>query len=231
MKKFNSRKLVKDIIEWDVDTWKKTLFFWNTFLKGIKKARVLEIGCMNGGLSLFFGLKKYEIVCSDLGGPRQEAFDKHKEYGVMDTIGYKDIDTLNIDFPDEAFDIVCFKSVLGGVGRNNSYSNQKRAIKEMRRVLKPGGKILFAENLRATGLHMFLRNEFIRGRRSWRYLSFEEIPLLFNEFTDLELQFYGFFSVLGRSEFQRSLLHCLDIITNSFIKDKCKYVVFGCATK
>jgi len=225
------KRIIRDIIEWDIENWKYALTFWEREAGDISGARVLDIGARKGGLSLYCALKGCTVICSDVNTPEQTAKPLHIRYNVSHRIEYAAVDALNIPFSDSEFDIVIFKSVLGGVGRDNHPERQYAAVGEMHRVLKPGGKLLFAENLRGSLLHQYLRGWFVRWGASWRYLSVDELHNLFALFSSLSVRCYGFFGAFGRTEFQRRLLHIPDALLNPVLPDRWKYILFGCAVK
>ena len=68
----------------------------------------------------------------------------------------------------EAFDLVIFKSVLGAL---RTKQRQEQALGEIYRVLRPGGVLLFAENLVGSSLHARLRSRFVPWEGGWRYLD------------------------------------------------------------
>ncbi len=70
--------------------------------------------------------------------------------------------------------------------------NQKLATNEIRRVLRPGGIFLGAENLTGTGIHATIRNLRHKGNPGWRYLRRLEIQLLFNSYCKCVQKPYGF---------------------------------------
>ena len=70
------------------------------------------------------------VVCTDLSGPSQDAIDKHQQYGVSQLLRYEQLNALDIPY-SEAFDVVLFKSVLGGIGRGDHRENQRKAIHEI----------------------------------------------------------------------------------------------------
>lgn len=209
--------LLRDILEWDVANWKHALFFWDRFCGDISGKRVLDLGARHGGLSLHFALKGCQVLSTDLHGPSEQARQLHQRYGVADRVCYGSIDAAAIDQPDESFDIVCFKSVLGIVGRNDSLANQRRAVCEMHRVLKPGGLLLFAENLTASPLHQLLRRRYVSWSSAWRYVRCSELSDMLAIFSHVEMDTYGFFAVFGRSEFQRRCLHWLDVLLGPLV--------------
>lgn len=219
------------VLEWDVATWCAALDLWKPYLAGLEDRRVLDIGARNGGLSLFFALCGMQVTCSDLRGPSPEARALHERHGVSEQVRYCALDTTALDLPDEEFDIVCFKSVLGGVGYGNRYDRQKQAITEMHRVLRPGGVLLFAENLRGSFLHRCFRQLFVPWARDWRYLAVPELTDLFSGFRSVRTSCHGFAATFGRTERQRSLLHKLDLLLDPVLPDSWKYMVAGVAEK
>ncbi|MFQ5423572.1 MAG: class I SAM-dependent methyltransferase [Phycisphaerae bacterium] len=226
-----SRKLQRDIMEWDVATVSTALRLWNRWSGVLAGAKVLEIGARNGGLSLYFALKGSSVICSDLRGPSASAVGLHRRHGVSERITCCAIDATAIDYPDGEFDVVCFKSVLGGLGAIGGYATQERAVHEMHRVLRHGGNLLFAENLRGCFFHRYLRRKFVTWAKEWRYVELSEIPSLFQDFQDTAWASRGFLATLGRTEFQRTILHTLDVIVQPLVPNKSRYWVFGCATK
>jgi SAM-dependent methyltransferase len=89
---------------------------------------------------------------------------------------------------------VIFKSVIGGVGSFGSPAIIRQVLAEVRRVLKPGGLLLFAENQRGSHFHRFARSRFVPWGRQWYYPSLTELEELLSPFASHELFSYGFFS-------------------------------------
>ena len=152
-------------------------------------------------------------------------------YNVSQRVWYRQIDATKIDCPADEFDVVAFKSVLGAIGRNNDVQRVRQAVREMHRVLCPGGRVRLAENLQGSFLHTFRRRRFVQWGSAWRYVAYDELPGFFAGFEDLRLQCYGFWAALGRSEGQRTLLHAVDVVTRPLVPQRWRYVAFGCATK
>ncbi len=193
-----SDKLLRDVIEWDIATWRKAVQYWDRYtdehLPDPSAKTLLEIGARGGGVTLMFALKGFECTCSDKGETFEQARALHAEYGVSARVTYVDADALALPFPDASFDAVVFKSVLGAIGRSGHDENIDAAIAELYRVLKPGGVLLFAENMRATRLHAALRRRFKRWGNSWNYATPERMRALLARFAALDLHTYGCFS-------------------------------------
>jgi SAM-dependent methyltransferase len=142
------------------------LEYWHKNINRNGILNCLALGEHNGGLSLWLALMGKQVICSDLENAEKQAMALHERYNVTDKVRYENIDATNIPYKDK-FDIVIFKSMLGGIGKNNNMELQQKVICEIHKALKPGGKLLFAENLRASPLHEFLRKRFISWGRRW----------------------------------------------------------------
>jgi len=224
-------RLLKDIVGWDIATWKRALSVWDRLLGDVAGAKVLDIGARRGGLSLYFALKGCTVICSDLGGPSPEATTLHERYGVADRVTYRDIDVTKIALPDDTFDIVCFKSVLGSLDRVGGPKAHLCAVREMHRVLKPGGWLAIAENMASSRLHAYLRRRFVPWAARWRYLTYDEVPELLAPFRESRVIFHGFLATFGRREWQRAMLHLLDVFLVPLLPNASRYLMIGAAMK
>jgi SAM-dependent methyltransferase len=102
------------------------------------------------------------------------------------------------------FDIVLFKSILGGIGRNGDTESRRKVISEIHKSLKPGGKLLFAENLGASRAHKFLRKRLTSWGSYWNYLEMEEVGELFNQYDSLIYDTAGFLGHLAGMNFSEN---------------------------
>lgn len=226
-----NKELIQDIIEWDIKNWSKSLKFWSDNIDiNNKEYTCLELGGRRGGLSLWLALNGNKVICSDLKSPEEHASKLHTKYDCSDKIEYATIDATNIPYENK-FDIVVFKSILGGISGHGKDELKQTTIDQIYKSLKPGGKLLFAENLESSFLHQTLRKKFIQWGSRWNYLKFKEIEPLFKDFEKIEYQTVGFLGTFGRTEKQRKLLSSVDAILNPFIPKAKRYILIGIAEK
>ena len=225
-----SRKQLEEYLEWDIDTWKHALKYWDTVLESrpLQSARALELGARNGGLSLYLAHKGMSVVCSDLGGPSPQAHDLFAQHGLTERVSFESIDATAIPYKDDSFDIVIFKSVLGGVGMACGFTGIEQAMREMHRVLKPGGLLLFAENQAGSFIHRQARRRFVQWGRLWLYPTLSQIEELLGSFGKSEIRTYGFFSCFKKGF--APFVACDRVVCRS-LKSSNHYMAYGYARK
>lgn len=229
------RMLLRNIVTWDTVTWGRAISYWQTEQLDLggtdeREIKVLDIGSLGGGLSLMFALMGFQVRCTDLKDPQKTAAPLHQRYGVEDRITYQVLDALELN-EEESYDIICFKSVLGGVGHDDNYEAQRKMIENIYRALKPGGYLLFAENTTASPLHRFLRKRFISWSSYWRYVTLKEVDELCSPFSEVRHKSFGFWGTMGRNEGQRIFLGSIDQLLDRFIPATAKYCVSVVARK
>jgi SAM-dependent methyltransferase len=230
--RWNREEVVRDIIEWDTGNWSRALTFWGRHTRqDLRSVKALEIGSGNGGLSLWIALQGGCCLCTDIGDPRLSAIAKHQFYGIADRIRYEALDALTMTY-ENTFDVVLFKSVLGGIGHHDGKDRQQSAMKAIYRALKPGGELLFAENLAASPIHRLLRRRCTAWGNYWRYVSLADMASLTAPFSEVEMAVCGCMGAFGRTERQKRLLGALDrIFIERIVPAKWRYLVFGVARK
>ena len=224
------RELLRDIIQWDTENWGNLISLWNKHIETVKPLNCLEIGARKGGLSLWASLNRHNVVCSDIENPQERAKPLHEKYKATKNVNYEAIDILNIPYK-EYFDIVFLKSILPSVARNSQKELQEKAIRSIYQSLKPGGKLLFAENLTATKVHSFARKKFVNWGAHVRYVQLEEMLEFLKDFKSVSYKTYGFFGAFGKTEKQRILFGKLDKLLNGVIPLHWNYIIIGTATK
>jgi SAM-dependent methyltransferase len=226
-----TKELIQDIIRWDVNSWTKALLFWEHKIDWNEIQNGLELGGREGGLSLWLALKGKQTICSDLKDVKNSAAKLHLQYKVDNLIEYRDIDATAIPYENH-FDIIVFKSIIGGIGRNGGIDTQRRVFNEIYKALKPGGKLLFAENLAASPFHQRMRRKFVIWGDSWRYVSMDEMKEFLSDFSQIEIKSNGVLATFGRKENQRKMLYAIDnLILNRICPSSWKYISYGIAIK
>src|SRR5262249_38523750 len=117
---------------------------------------VLDIGCGRGLLLIgaaqrltggrAVGVDIWSRV--DLSGNRPEAtLENARRAGVADRVEVRDGDAPHLPFADATFDVVVSSLVLHNIP---GQEDRRRAVREIARVLKPGGRVALLD-LRHTG--------------------------------------------------------------------------------
>lgn len=137
--KYNRISMVYDIIELPVEL----LLYgrWREEALSNLSGKVLEVGVGTGR-----NLKYYPVGCSVIGidnstGMLEKA--RKKARGMRNITLYL-MDAEHLEFPDDSFDYVVTTFVLCSV------PDPVKALKEMRRVLKPSGELIALEHMRSS---------------------------------------------------------------------------------
>ena len=224
-------ELTKDIIQWDIKNWSKALHHWETKVDWSTVDNCLELGGRQGGISLWLANKGKNVVCSDLTDVKSSAEQLHKKYNLSGKITYQDIDACNIPYENH-FDVIVFKSIIGGVGSNDNIGKQIEVFQQIFKALKPGGKLLYAENLVASPIHNQMRKRFTSWGNRWRYVSVSEMRSFLNDFKSYDLETTGVLATFGRSENQRNILAYADqYLFNHICPKNWRYISYGVAEK
>ncbi|MBP0001901.1 MAG: class I SAM-dependent methyltransferase [Cyanobacteria bacterium SID2] len=110
-------------------------------LGDVRGKSLLDVGCGAGENSVYFGSRGANCVASDYSpGMVDVALQLAERNGVR--VEGKVINAMDIDFPDNTFDIVYAANLLHHIPQPMD------SIREMHRVLKPGGKMCFWDPLR-----------------------------------------------------------------------------------
>lgn len=225
-----------DIVGWDVRTWGRAIETWERALAALPDGPldVIEVGAGPAGPSLWLALKGHRVVTSNLGETERLARPLHERHGVADRIEYRDLD-LTAGLPYRAaFDVVVFKSVLGGLGSADP-ALPPAALDAIRDALRPGGLLLWAENLRGNWLHRSARWAAyrIRRARAWQYLTLRRLrELLDARFVDVDVHVGGVLAVLGASEPARDRLARADqAVFDKIVPASWHYMAYGFARK
>jgi len=104
----------------------------------LRGKHLLEIGCGMGFDSAEFLERGVRVTATDLTPTAVELTRKHFEARGLDPEDVRIADVLALDFADETFDAVWANGVVHHTG------DCRKAIAEIRRVLKPGGRAIIS---------------------------------------------------------------------------------------
>lgn len=174
------------------DTLDKTLLlWWEDFylpifeyilpkMGQLEGKKVLELGAGTGGTATLLARRGAAVVGIDLLPFRlTEAKARAVEYNVAESISFALMDAMHLAFPDNTFDFILSKSVL-------VFTAHTQTAKECYRVLKPGGKAIFIENMRHHPAVWFYRKAFLKYSSKLHYFSLRDVKTVGAEFERLE---------------------------------------------
>lgn len=223
------KEIIRDVVDWDVTNWTRAIRYWEKHVNiNLKKHHCMELGTAYGGISLWLALNGNAVLCTDIRHPEKLAGHLHRKYACACNIRYEAVDATDIPYENE-FDIIVFKSILGGIQKSDTTDPKIHTLNEIHKALKPGGMLLFAENLASSPLHRFLRRKY--GTPQWDYLELSELERVFSSFSSVNYITTGFFGCFGRTEKQRNILGRIDGLLEYFIPKSKRYIISGIAKK
>jgi ubiquinone/menaquinone biosynthesis C-methylase UbiE len=110
-------------------------------LGNVKDKYLLDLGCGAGENSVYFALLGARCVATDYSPGMVEVALKLADMNGVQIEG-QTVNAMDIDFPDNTFDIVYASNLLHHIPHPDI------TLKEMHRVLKPGGKACFWDPLK-----------------------------------------------------------------------------------
>ena len=144
------------------------------------REKVLELGTGTGGTATLLAKRGASVVGIDLLPFRlTEAQARAAAHNVVASIDFALMDAMHLAFPDNTFDFIISKSVL-------VFTEHAQTAQECYRVLKPGGKAIFIENMRYHPAVWFYRKVFLKYSSKLRYFSVSDIETVGAEFERLE---------------------------------------------
>jgi ubiquinone/menaquinone biosynthesis C-methylase UbiE len=118
--------------------------------------RVLEIGGGTGANLPFYGPAVESLTITEPESPMLHRLErKVGEQAPLTKVLRASAEDL--PFEDASFDVAVSTLVLCGV------DDQPRALRELRRVLRPGGRLLFMEHVRSDEAHLARRQDRMNG--------------------------------------------------------------------
>jgi len=223
-----------DFLGWDVPAWAPALTYWDRVLARrpiAPEETGLELGARGGGLSLYLASRRgVHMVCTDLKNPEQWARPRHEVFSFDHLVRYEAANALELPYADNSFEFVTFKSLLGEVGTVGREQNKVTLLSEAYRVLKPGGLVLFAENMAASKLHSLARRMFRSWGQKWGYTSVPEMTRLFERFTEFHCETTGFLVAFAPPRWKRAVRQ-VDSKLDRYLPQNSRYVIYGSARK
>lgn len=145
--------------------------YWDFLEENMVGAKALEYGCGTGSYS--FKLAKNGVAVSAIDISQvalAQAKEQAEKEGISNYIDFYQMNAENLDFPENTFDLICGTGIL-------HHLQLDKAVPEVSRVLKPGGKVAFIEPLG----HNFFINLYRTLTPSIR--SEDEHPILATDLT------------------------------------------------
>ena len=164
---------------------------------------VLEYGCGLGSYAFDLSSKGSNVTGIDISEfAIREAKTRAMQNGLK--IDFQVMDAEQLKFANESFDVVCGSSIL-------HHLNLERAIEEIMRVLRPGGKAIFVEPLSHNLIIALFRKLTPRLRSSDEHpLTMREMQVLCGNFSRHVVEHY-YLLALGAFLFH-SLKHFPEIM-------------------
>lgn len=214
--------------------WSRVLDYWELHTKLINdQYTALEIGAGKGGLSYWVASKGFEVYCTDLQNPEhciKNQF-KDKDSDILKKIKYQSLDVLNFKC-SEYYDLVFFKSVLGGLRSKHNINTTQTAIRNIHSALKMGGELWFAENIESSIFHQLLRKKFTKWSEWWNYSSKNDLIKELSIFSEINYVTIGVTGVFGRTKTQKEILSFLDkTFIENIVPPIWHYIIVGVAVK
>ena len=164
--------------------------FFDILKKKVQSKDVLDYGCGIGNVAeKVINFKPKKLVAIDVSG---EAIKKAKSETKSEEnkIDYRVENCENSNLTSDAFDIIYGSGIL-------HHLNLNKSLKELSRILKKGGIILFAEPM-ATNPIINIYRKFTPKARSVdeHPLVFQDIRLIESMFKNVEVKYYGFLTLI-----------------------------------
>ncbi|MDD5064430.1 MAG: hypothetical protein PHQ35_06695 [Phycisphaerae bacterium] len=178
-------KLLNDCVAWHIRPHRQV------FLEGLavisKSLRfdnlnVLELGATaRSTLSLFLVARGAKSMVTCYSNGELSKLDKAlsllaQQYGLMRErllVGQAGIFALD---QKTRFDLVMLKDVLGGVNRQHSHAEFRKAVSNCLSILNPNGHLLIIDKAHSLKIiYLILRKLGSAGRNGWHYFTFNEL--------------------------------------------------------
>ncbi|OGZ67601.1 MAG: hypothetical protein A3D35_02425 [Candidatus Staskawiczbacteria bacterium RIFCSPHIGHO2_02_FULL_34_9] len=130
--------------------------------------KILDVGCGDGGDAEIF-IKEFDLHVFSIDVYR------HKNINNLKELTFKEATIYSIPFDNNTFDYIFLHDILHHIDEKEQlYEKQVKGLRELNRVLCPGGSIIIVEGNRYNPLfypHMVL----FRGHQHWKQSYFIKI--------------------------------------------------------
>ena len=169
-----------DLLLWWEDFYVPVFEYVLPKMGTLEGKKVLELGTGTGGTAALLAKRGASVIGIDLLPFRlAEAQARATEHNIVEAVDLVLMDAMHLAFPDNTFDFIISKSVL-------VFTEHAQTAQECYRVLKPGGKAIFIENMRYHPMVWLYRKVFLKYSGKLRYFSIRDIETLGAEFEKLE---------------------------------------------
>jgi ubiquinone/menaquinone biosynthesis C-methylase UbiE len=109
--------------------------------KNPEGVKVLDAGAGSGRFTIEMAKRGFDVVSGDYSSAMLDAIkSKIKALGFENRVTLSKEDVTNLTFNDEEFDFICCMRVFVNL---DTIENEVKALKELVRVCKPGGTVVF----------------------------------------------------------------------------------------
>ena len=169
-----------DLLLWWEDFYLPVFEYVLPKMGALEGKKVLELGTGTGGTATLLAKRGASVVGIDLLPFRlTEAGARASEHNVAASVDFALMDAMHLAFPDNTFDFIISKSVL-------VFTAHTRTAQECYRVLKPGGKAIFIENMRHHPAVWLYRKAFLKYSGKLHYFSLSDVETVGAEFEGSE---------------------------------------------
>jgi SAM-dependent methyltransferase len=164
--------------------------FFDVLKTKVRFKDVLDYGCGTGNSAeKVSNFKPKKLVAIDIS---EEAIKKAKSETKSEEnkIDYRVENCENSNLSSDAFDIIYGSGIL-------HHLNLNKSLKELNRMLKKGGIMLFAEPMATNPIINIYRKFTPKARSADEHpLLFQDIKLIESMFTNVETKYYGFLTLI-----------------------------------
>jgi len=218
----------KSNISWDSPNWERGLnYIYKYKNRSFENKNVLEIGGANGSLSFWAANQNANVICSDILPLNRRIFGEIEKL-KNGSIHYEIINALSIPY-ESHFDFVLFKSVLGGIGRNNNLEAISSVMSQIRKSLKHDGQCLFLENMKGTAFHHLIRSKYGAGKNGWYYPTINDFIKTSKGFSSIQYKTFGLLGSTGK--FQLPIRTNVDKKIDQLVPNHWNYIFAGIISK